>query len=192
MPFKDPEARKEYEKRRWASGASKPATPKTAYHREWKRNLRANMTAEEKAVLAAYRAQWLLKNREAVAEKRKLRYAERREEIRAHRKVYQAENLEHRRAVAAAWQKANPDKCRALAMARLAAKLKATPKWLTEAQHQEIKNWYTKAVEQGKEVDHIVPLKGKTVCGLHVPWNMQLLTRLENLSKGNRMTEEAA
>lgn len=67
--------------------------------------------------------------------------------------------------------------------ARLAC---AVPNWLTKAQFKEIRDWYELAVMLDMEVDHVMPLMGATVCGLHVPWNLQLLTRTENASKGNR------
>lgn len=73
-----------------------------------------------------------------------------------------------------------------------ASKLNATPKWLTQEQLKEIEEFYYLAQELAwlndptdpLEVDHIIPLQGKEVCGLHVPWNLQILPRSLNRSKG--------
>lgn len=66
---------------------------------------------------------------------------------------------------------------------RRAQKLQATPSWVDKKTLKEI---YENCAE-GYEVDHIVPLKGKNVCGLHVPWNLQYLTPEENASKSNKL-----
>ena len=63
-----------------------------------------------------------------------------------------------------------------------ANKLLATPKW---ADMEIIKDFYLEAKYHGLEVDHIVPLNNKHVCGLHVEHNLQLLSVEENRSKGN-------
>ena len=75
----------------------------------------------------------------------------------------------------------------------LERKQKATPPWLTEEHKNQIKIFYVKSkkltIETGVQysVDHIIPLKGKLVCGLHVPWNLQVITHRENCSKNNRI-----
>ncbi len=66
---------------------------------------------------------------------------------------------------------------------RRAQKLLATPKW---ADVGKIKEMYDNRPD-GYEVDHIIPLLGKDVCGLHVEANLQYLTVAENRSKSNRV-----
>ena len=40
------------------------------------------------------------------------------------------------------------------------------------------------------EVDHIIPIAGKNVCGLHVPWNLAVVTMAENRAKSNRVVNQ--
>jgi hypothetical protein len=90
------------------------------------------------------------------------------------------------------WRQNNPDKNCAKSNKKRADKLQATPKWLTKEHLEEIKIIYRQAKELEKvfpwkqHVDHIVPLKNKDVCGLHVPWNLQILKAEVNISKGNK------
>lgn len=90
------------------------------------------------------------------------------------------------------WQSENKAKRNVLNAKRRAALLNATPEWLTEEQHQLMLTIYEEAIRLQKEVDHIVPLKGRNVSGLHVPWNLQLLSKKENRKKYNKYGEETA
>jgi len=74
----------------------------------------------------------------------------------------------------------------ALGRERELRKRHATPKWLTKEQRDEMKLFYINR-PKGYHVDHIAPLKGKDICGLHVPWNLQYLTAAENLRKRNKL-----
>ncbi len=76
---------------------------------------------------------------------------------------------------------------------RRAIKYQATPKWLNRQHLREISELYKESVRLTKEtgiihhVDHIIPLRGKNVRGLHVPWNLQILTATENHKKTNKL-----
>lgn len=79
---------------------------------------------------------------------------------------------------------------------RRAAKLDRTPCWLTDEALLLIADFYylAKALTESSGVkyvvDHIIPLQGETVSGLHVPSNLQLLTEAENASKRNKFNPE--
>lgn len=71
----------------------------------------------------------------------------------------------------------------------------ATPKWLTPEQKLEIKLKYRLAIELSRRtgiryvVDHLVPLQGEHVCGLHVAWNLEVITQDDNLKKSNKLVD---
>ena len=84
------------------------------------------------------------------------------------------------------YQKRNPKKVNYRNSLYRAKKLMATPAW---ADLEEIKNIY-KNCPTGFEVDHIIPLQGINVCGLHVESNLQYLTQSENRKKSNKFGGE--
>jgi len=96
------------------------------------------------------------------------------------------------------WREANPGKVRERTARRREAVQKATPKWLTEEDKKIIRDIYRKAEEMERltdikyHVDHIVPLRAKGVCGLHVSWNLQVISAEENLKKSNKVSDLAA
>lgn len=104
------------------------------------------------------------------------------------------------------WKAANPDKVKetqklyrinssnkvnAKNKKRQCAKLNRTPSWLTIEQVIEMQHFYKIAKNltqiQGIrfEVDHIIPINGVNVSGLHVPWNLQVITKTANIKKSN-------
>lgn len=100
------------------------------------------------------------------------------------------------RGYVANWAKNNRDKAAAKGARRVAAKLKRRPKWIKDFFVKEVDEFYVMAKELEKvfpwkiHVDHIIPMQGKRVSGLDVPWNLQLLSEKENTEKGNRYVEE--
>lgn len=77
----------------------------------------------------------------------------------------------------------------AIGSANHKARRQAMPGW---ANRGAIKAIYLKALRLTLEtgvlhhVDHVIPIKGKTVCGLHVEGNLQILTATDNIKKSNR------
>ncbi len=116
------------------------------------------------------------------------------------------------KACAKEWAANNPDRTKAAQIryrakglhnaangTRRAAMRNAVPKWLTESQAENIDLYYSLAKSmamfdgQKYDVDHIEPLTGKDSsgqhisCGLHVPWNLQIMEHRSNCAKGCRV-----
>lgn len=112
-------------------------------------------------------------------------------------RMFLQQSADVHRANAKKWAKANPDKVRAMKRPcnanRRAAQMNRTPSWLTDADYMRIKvkhaeaRWMTAHTGIPHAVDHIFPLQGKTVSGLHVPSNMRVIPMRENSRKSNKI-----
>lgn len=129
------------------------------YQREWRREN------------SEYNKEWNLAN----GEYRKQYY-----------KKWKLDNLEQQKEYHKEYKKENAAKVAASNAQRRSSKLQATPKWLTKEQFKQIQEFYERC-PKGYHVDHIVPLQGENVSGLHVPWNLQILSASDNIKKSNKL-----
>lgn len=142
----------------------------TDYHRAYR-------TANTERIRAK-KVQWKLDNKAHIAAKDK---------------AYALANPEKRTVARKKWVSANPGKDAALKALNKQARKKRVPTWLSDDDKWLIEQAYdlaslrTRSLGFPWHVDHIIPLNGRRVSGLHVPANLQVIPGVENLRKGNRM-----
>lgn len=108
-------------------------------------------------------------------------------------KEYVLANPEKRKATMKAYRQANPEKDLESTRRRQAAALLRTPKWLTVNDIWMMQEAYklarlrTKITGISWHVDHVLPLQGKIVSGLHTPYNLQVIPAKQNLEKANKV-----
>lgn len=110
-------------------------------------------------------------------------YAQRKEAINAKNQAWRKANAEQNAAANSRWKKTNKGKVASYTAKRRAQERLAVPAWTSEEAVQSV---YKEAARLGLEVDHIVPLVSKIVCGLHCPANLQMLPKTQNAAKSNR------
>jgi len=134
-------------------------------------------------------AAWYVVNKEHVKALAAARYIANKAVILARNLAWSKENPEKRRAIDTACKKLHPENGRANTAKRRAKKLQATPAWADEfiiGEAYALALLRTKMLGFAWHVDHIVPLRSKMVCGLHVHTNLQVIPAAHNMSKGNR------
>jgi hypothetical protein len=162
----------------------------SAQSREWRR-------ANPESYKQSWR-KWLESNRDVHSARVKKWQAKNKDKIAINQKIWEKANPDKVKAKYIRWRKKHPEKYTALAVASVARRAKRVPKWNTSddrwlmAQFYDVARLRTKATGVVWEVDHIVPLRGKEVSGLHVPSNLQVILKSENRAKRNFVSANLA
>jgi len=129
-------------------------------------------------------------NKAHIAKRMKLWHIKNRSRNLARKSKWRAKNIERVHAYNSLYDKRNSDKHAAKSARRRLSCVRATPAWNNEFFVSEayiLAKLRTKILGFKWNVDHIVPLRSKIVCGLHVHNNLRVIPFAENMSKGNRV-----
>src|ERR1700688_3917416 len=127
-----------------------------------------------------YYKKWLDKNREKRNQYQKNYYLNEKKESAIRHAIYYIEHKQEINLQKSLYKKNKSGKINSLNKKYQASKMERTPSWLTQEHFRQMEEVYVLAEElqwlsENKlVVDHIIPMQGKDVCGLHVPWNLQI------------------
>jgi hypothetical protein len=144
---------------------------------------RCNSAPDAVVRLKAYAKQYYQQNAETIKQRSRDQHERRRDD---------PAEIKRRREYGKQWRDEKRHMNRAKARAYYAARTKRCPQWVSTEQKWMMLEAYEIAVLRERatgirwHVDHIVPLQGKIVSGLHVPWNLQVIPASENVRKSNR------
>ena len=175
MPLKNIEQNKAYQKKYYLNNKEKI--------KELNRLYRLNNKQKIKIYNEEYQKQYSLNNKQKIKNKNRLYCLKNKDNIKKYFLKYYLKNKDKIKKYTKEYSFKNRHVKRAAWAKRRASELKATPKF---ANLNKIKEIY-KNCPKGYHVDHIIPLQGKNVCGLHVEWNLQYLTPSDNHSKSNKL-----
>jgi hypothetical protein len=152
---------------------------------------RDKVLAKQKETKKAY----YQNNKEKVTEYIKQWNEENKEKLADTKSKWASKNRDKLNKSQAKWRANHKDKFNALKAKRRAEVLNATPLWITKNDYKDIESFYVCSkmfsmyTGDKYHVDHIIPLRGKRVNGLHVPNNLQVIPAKENLRKNNSFTD---
>lgn len=135
-----------------------------------------------------YKAAWYQANKERLKELRRVRDASNRKSVNESLARYRLANPEKIKKIQSSYQKRNSSYYASKCAERYAKKTRATPKWANDFFIKEIYHLAalrTKLMGYPWHVDHIVPLRSPTVCGLHVENNLRVIPATDNYKKRN-------
>lgn len=179
MAFKNKEDAKAYSRDYWI----KNKESESARIKAWKLKNKEKIKQQSKEYREA--------NKEKEKAQKKEYYIKNKETILARNKQYRDSNPDKVSKQISAWREKNIGRVQARLRKYQAGKIKRTPSWLTEIDKFEMECIYKYAaalngVGLNYHVDHIIPLQGKIVSGLHLPENLQVMQASENIKKQNK------